>query len=370
MVCAPSITAPRGGSSREAAEGHVAHDLAATCLQTKLDAHQVWLNVPSAHYDGFDIPITDEIREHVQSYSDYVRALGGALTVERTFRLSADFGGTADAIVLDDDTLHVLDFKYGKGVRVDAERNPQMLCYAVLALSEYGPLCEFKRIVLHVHQPRIGNVASWEATPEQVAEFERELQAAMKRALPFVMGEAVPGLLDYAAGEHCRFCTLAATCPGLREHATRQAQKVFGTAAEVPQSTLAEILRQAEVIDLWIGAVRKEAMDRALRGEVIEGFKLVQKRPVRKWAADDDTVRMIAFDSMIDPMTQPTLRSPADLEKLIGAQQFKLLFARLVEYVSSGLTLVAESDRRPAVDPATAATDKAVAVFSSVGESE
>jgi hypothetical protein len=124
------------------------------------------------------------------------------------------------------------------------------------------------------------------------------------------------------------------------------------------------------VIDLWIGAVRKEAMDRALRGEVIEGFKLVQKRPMRKWAADDDTVRMVAFDSMIDPMTQPTLRSPADLEKLIGAQQFKLLFARLVEYVSSGLTLVAESDRRPAVDPATAATDKAVAVFSSVGESE
>lgn len=363
MVCAPSIAAPGGSRSREAAEGSVAHDMASTCLQTELDAHQVWLSVPMATYDGFDIPITQEMRGYVQRYIDYVRGLGGALTVERKLTATPEFAGTADAIVLDGGTLHVVDFKYGKGVRVDVEGNKQMLCYAVLALIEYGELVEFDKIVLHVHQPRMDNIAAWATTPAEVEGFKLGLYQAMTRAMHFLNQEPLPGLLDYVPGDHCKFCSLAATCPGLREHAMAKAQKVFGTAAEVPQSTLAEVLREAEAIDAWIAAVRKEAMERAMRGETIDGFKLVWKRPMRKWT-DEEKVRDLALDNLITPWMPAALRSPADIEKEVGREAFKQVFGPMVKSVSSGLALVAESDKRQRVDdPAAAAAINAAEMF-------
>lgn len=370
MKCAPSIAAPPGRTSIEAAEGSVAHDMASTCLQTDLDAHQVWLMVQVATHDGFEIAITDEMRAYVQRYLDYVRGLGGTRIIEKRIEFTPELGGTPDALVLDlaseGNTLHVIDFKYGKGVRVAAEENAQMLTYAMMALADVEELIDITNVVLHVHQPRVDNVSAWPTTRQRVRDFQAELNDAMQRAKMFLNQEPIASLFDYVPGDHCKFCSLAGTCPGLHAKAVSSAQKVFGTAAEVPQSTLAEVLREAEIIDAWIAAVRKEAMDRAMRGEAIDGFKLVWKRPARKWR-DEQKVIGLALDNLIDPF-EKVLLSPAQMEKAVGKEPYADIFKPVVEFVSSGLALVSADDKRTAVDPITSAAERAAAFFSSIGE--
>jgi hypothetical protein len=376
MVCAASVEASKGyerTTSADAAEGTVAHHMASTCLELGLDAHEVWQAVETASEDGHTIEITAEMRGHVQSYLDYVRALGGALQVEQkmTFSAEPDFGGTADALVwdLEGRRLHVVDFKYGKGIRVHAERNKQMLCYAVLALSQAGDMVEIDDVVLHVHQPRIENVSSWTTPVASLVHFANEIASAIARAR--MQGRALAkghpfDHLDFVPGEHCKFCPHSAKCKALKDQAVLSAQQVFADVSEVDTETLGQILAKADMIDAWIGAVRKEAMDRALRGEVVDGYKLVRKRATRQWV-DEKRVIDIAVDNMIDVWEPRTLMTPPALERAVGNKKlFASIFGGVIESVSSGLTLAAADDKREAVDPKTAAAEKAIAVFTAV----
>lgn len=375
MVCAPSVAANMNEpdrSSWEAAEGTVAHLMATTCLETGLDANQVWLNVEVATEGEHEVPVTVEMREHVQSYIDYVRALGSGLQVEQkmVFPSDPDFGGTADALVweITNSTLHVVDFKYGKGKRVAVEGNKQMLCYALLALITADGMFDVEQVVLHVHQPRIDNVDSWTVPVADVVSFAKEVSKGITRARGVIAAVQAGSSLDamnFTPGDHCQFCAHAPNCKALREQAIVSAQDVFGDVTAVPTQTLGEILAKADLIDTWIAAVRKEAMDRALKGDTIDGFKLVQKRPMRKWI-DAKKVEERALDEMIDVYAPREVMTPPALEKVVTKKAFADLFGDLVESVSSGLTLVSADDKRAAVDPATAAAEKAAGVFSAV----
>ena len=375
MVCAPSVAANMHEPDRtswDAAEGTVAHNMASTCLETGLDASEVWQSVETATEGEHEIPITVEMREHVQSYLDYVRSLGSGLQVEQkmVFPSDPDFGGTADALVWDivNGTLHVIDFKYGKGKRVNVEGNKQMLCYALLALITAGDMFDVKDVVLHVHQPRIDNVAMWGVDVAEVVAFAKEVSKGISRARSVIAAVEAGSSLDamnFTPGDHCQFCAHAPNCKALREQAIISAQDVFGDVTAVPTETLGQILQKADLIDTWIAAVRKEAMDRALKGEVIDGFKLVQKRPMRKWI-DEKKVLDRALDEMIDVYAPREVMTPPALEKVITKKAFASTFGDLVESVSSGLTLVAADDKRAAVDPATAAAEKAAGVFTAV----
>jgi hypothetical protein len=373
MVCAPSVAVSQGYPQRTsefAAEGTVAHEMASTCLETGLDAHEVWQAVPVASQDGHDVPITVEMRAYVQSYLDYVRALEGGMVVEKKieFKADPDFGGTADVQVWDlaNRTLHVVDFKYGKGVKVSAENNPQGMSYALLSLAEASDMVDIDQVVIHIHQPRMDNIDVWSTHVGAIVAFASEVSTAIARARS-VMRAIEKGIsldnLEYVPGEHCGFCPHAAKCKGLRDHSIVSAQHVFGPVSEVPTQTLGEILAKADMIDAWIAAVRKEAMDRALKGEPITGYKLVQKRASRAWT-DTAKVEEIALDNLLD-VHEKVLVSPPQVEKRFGKAALAL-FEGLVQSVSSGLTLVAADDKRSAVDPATASAEKAQAVFTAV----
>jgi len=373
MVCAPSIAVTKDrprSTSPEAAEGTVAHKMAGVCLVTDLDADVVWQGVETVHEDGHDIAITDEMRTYVQQYLDYVRAIDGARIVEKALEFRADpaFGGTPDVQVwaLAEKTLHVIDFKYGKGVKVTAEGNKQGLCYALLSLAEAGDLIDVDQVVIHIHQPRINNIDSWSTHVGTLVAFAGEVSTAMARARS-IMRAVEKGIdldkLEYVPGDHCKFCAHAAGCKGLREHSILSAQQVFGAVSEVKTETLGEILAKADMIDAWIASVRKEAMDRALKGEPITGYKLVQKRAMRSWV-NPTKVEEIALDNLLE-VHEKVLMSPPAVERIYGKTALSV-FGDLVQSVSSGLTLVAADDKRSAVDPATAATEKAQAVFTAV----
>jgi hypothetical protein len=346
VACAPSRAAEQGypeRTSAEAAEGTLAHERAALRLQ------------------GLHAEISDpEMDRHVDAYVNYVRSLGDAVEVEVPLAsaMSPDLGGTADAVVYGGGVLHVVDFKYGRGVRVAVEDNPQLLLYAMMAV-EAAPW-EFSKVVLHVHQPRIDNVSSQTVDRAALADFAQTVRRAIDRARAYLGAPAPEGPDAYAAGDHCRWCLHAANCPGLRAASIKAAQMTFGTVADAPTETLGEILAKADMIDAWIARVRQEALDRALAGATVDGYKLVAKRAVRSWASEQDAADLARMLG-VDAWAPPALLSPPQLEKKLGKDELQK-FASLMVKQPSGVTLVPVADKRPAIDPSAAAA----AVFNAI----
>lgn len=348
-------------SSVYAAEGTLVHTLAAA----ELLSPTVVSPVGEMHVvDGFNFIVTPEMEEHARGYAAYVRKLGGWLRVEQKVSLewlAPGLWGTADAILLDVEAkrLHVVDLKYGAGKRVNAELNWQMIIYGLAALGRTN-WAEVTELVMHVYQPRMSNVSSWDLPVADVPMYHQRIVDAVNR-----VREAESDPWSYVkAGDHCTFCPQKGKCPALREKAVGSAQMVFGASPRaLPTVSLGDILRHAELIDTWIGAVREEAYDRAMAGERVEGFKLVPKRASRVWA-NETAVRGLGGMLGVQVLDEPKMLSPAALEKSLGKKKFaELAFDKEVTSVSSGLTLVEAGDKRQAVDPKAHGSDGAMAVF-------
>lgn len=145
-------------TSEFAREGTIAHELAEKYLRTG--------NIAGT-YIGASIDgevITEEMDTHIQMYVDYVRDLPGRLLVER--RVSMDHivpecYGTADAIIVNDSLLTVIDLKYGKGVKVDSPNNSQLMLYGLGAVAEFDYLYDIERVKLVIVQPRLYHISEW-----------------------------------------------------------------------------------------------------------------------------------------------------------------------------------------------------------------
>ena len=352
-----------GKSSVYAAEGSAAHLVAASKLMT-VDGTSALGHL--IVHEGFEIPVNQEMDEATDAYAAYVKAIPGWLRIEQQVSLeflAPGVGGTADAIILDpvSKRLSVVDLKYGRGVAVPVKENPQFLVYGLAAL---GPdnWADVETLSLHVYQPRIGNVESWDVAVADLQPY-RDM---MVQGINAVRAALTDPWLHTRAGDECKFCPQAATCPTLHKHATQIAAQSFTPIAQLPTVNLGLLLLQADVIDTWIGAVRQEALDRALAGETVDGYKLVAKRATRQWAVDVERVASAVKARGIDPYAEPALLSPAQLEKRVGKVEFRA-YAPLVEAISGGLTLVPESDKRIGTSHLGHEADKAIAVFSKAG---
>ena len=132
--------------------------------------------------------------------------------------------GTGDCIIVADDVLTVIDYKHGKGVAVSAERNSQMMLYALGALKLFDSLYDIKEIRTVIFQPRIENVSeSVISVSELLCWAENELKPKAELA---AKGEG-----EFCAGEHCRFCKVKATCRKRAEYNLTLAQYDFSPAA-------------------------------------------------------------------------------------------------------------------------------------------
>jgi hypothetical protein len=331
-----------GGASQASAQGTVAHAIGYSMLTGGI-VPEVGSTVVE---EGFDIVVDSEMILHAQGYAEYVRNLGGVQRYEQRVSLEwlvAGVWGTADAIVLDvdNDELHVVDLKYGAGVRVDVVDNMQLLIYGMAALGEDNWL-DIKRINMHIYQPRMGNVAMWTVP---VCDLEAYADKLLKAVCAVTAAREHPDR-HLHPGEHCRWCPQRGKCVGLERMAIEKAQATFGAVESLPRGVISDILDHAEMIDLWISAVRAEAYKRAERGEC-PGWKLVPKRPTRQWV-NEDKARVEATKAGLDIYGERPLLSPAQFEKSVGKKVFKQ-FAPLVTAISSGLKLARESDPGEAV---------------------
>lgn len=384
LACPASVGASQGipdTSSVHAAEGSAAHELAAQCLGDTLPMEPAPL-VGQQASNG--VTFTAEMAGYVGDYVEFVRgwARGGALMVEQALDLAAITGeagaqGTADAVIVAGSRLHVIDLKYGRGVRVDAERNPQLILYALAALDTLDPLGEVTDVMLTIHQPRLEHVSSWEATADELRALLPRIRAAAHRALTLTV--TPPGPADFTPGdEQCRWCPARATCATLAQQVLDTVVDDFAdvSADLVPQlesaphavstydsATLGRCMAALPLVELWAKAVRGETETRLLAGAPVPGFKLVAGRKgARKWTNDAEAEAALkAMRLKVEEMYDLKLISPTTAEKLqkagtLGPRQWAKLQGHITQ-VEGAPSVAPDADKRPPLPLAATADD-------------
>ena len=334
---------PPKPSSKYADEGTLLHNAIAEILEHPLD--------PPESIIGFkykELEVTQDL------YNDkIVPALQKLAEVDPDFEMNytveseVDFGeylpgvfGSADVIGRMGDKAIVLDWKFGSGVIVNAEENYQGMFYAAAAMRTAKTKWAFEgatEIEIIIVQPP--EMRRWVTTPDRIAQFEMQLSLAVK--------EAQNKEARMESGSHCRWCSAKPTCPLMTGAVARSTQIAL---KNLNPEHIAVYLQQADMLEDWIKDLR-ELAHQMLEADVrVPGFKLVAKRAIRQWANED-----VAYDKLLDLIGnehliyKPSeLISPAQAEKLLG-KGGKELVKDLVVAVSSGSTLVEESDPRPAV---------------------
>lgn len=361
MNCPGSIRESRGlesATSVHAAEGTVAHHVAEQALENKMPAAS--FVGETFEEDGHRIDVTEEMADAVQIYLDWVGKVldeepDAQLHVERSFRLkqlNPKAFGTADGCIYIPSTQHLIvaDYKHGAGVPVEVYQNPQGQYYAIGALLDLGYAVQSVEIA--IIQPRCphpdGPVRTWQIDPIDLLDFMGELQQAMDAT------EKPDAPLN--PGPWCRWCPAAGKpCPALEKLSLETAKAEFKPEFSYDPDHLAETLAKLPVIEAWCKSVREFAYEQAEHGKPVPGWKLVQKRAIRKWA-DETTAEQRLLDYGLDRdqiLKPPALKTPAQIEKIVG-KAGKEELADLWVQESSGHTLAPESDKRPAVKPSAA----------------
>jgi hypothetical protein len=359
-------------SSRYAEEGTDVHELAAECLISGKDA---------AAFEGRILPLGTEVSGeavgYVQEYLDYIRerlAPGAELLVEKPFGLysitkEVDAEGTPDAVVVSpaDCTLYVFDLKYGKGVRVDADENLQLLMYAAAVYEEVSLYTPIVNVVMCIVQPRMNHVDPWAITS---GELNRRVETLRDAADGVWGATAVPeDQRDEAwaqrylqpGEDQCRWCRAKAACPALTLVSTQMVETnleglvdLDATVNGVPSAGNNDLARwhsMLPAIGAWCDAVKAEAFRRAEHG-LLPGYKLVAgKRGSRAWT--DSEAAEKALKSMrlkVEEMYDLKLISPTSAEKLLKDSPRRWTRLQSLVGQSAGKpTLVPASDPRPAL---------------------
>lgn len=253
-------------------------------------------------------------------------------------RFVPDGFGRGDCIIIADGTMHVIDFKYGLGVLVSAEQNPQMMLYALGAMELLDDLYDFDSISLTIFQPRRENVSTWVISKADLLKWATEtLMPAAKLAYA---GEG-----EFCAGEHCTFCKAKANCRKRAEYNLEMAHYDFAKPDVLDELDVAAILDRVDQLVSWAEDVKAYALAEALKGVKYDGYKVVEGRSVRKYT-DEEAVAGAVIAEGKDPYEKKLL-GITDMTKLLGKKDFERILGKLVCKPAGKPTLVKDSDKRP-----------------------
>lgn len=251
--------------------------------------------------------------------------------------------GTGDCLIIADDTLHIIDFKYGLGVLVEAEDNPQMMLYALGALSVYDTIYDIKNVSMTIFQPRRENISTWTITVKDLLNWaENELRPKAELA---AKGEG-----EFCAGEWCTFCRAKVKCRARAEACLKLAQYDFRLPPELDDMEIEVILESLDRLTSWANDIKEYALNTALQGKQWEKFKLVEGRSVRKYT-DEEKVAEVVKSAGYDPYERKVLGVTA-MTKLLGKAKFEEVLNGLIHKPHGKPTLVPLSDKRPPMNMA------------------
>lgn len=328
-------------------EGTLAHEVAEVVAREQLR--------PETGRDGFAPEVTQEMLDCAAGYRDYIqeqtKSDSAAVLLEQRVDFSPwvpDGFGTCDCIILQDDTMIVIDYKYGQGVPVGAEGNPQLRLYALGALNDYGIAVDVQKIEMHIYQPRINNVSADTITAAELLEW------AEKTVKPIAQ-KAAKGKGGYSAGPHCRFCPHAGRCRELTKTCTEfvETHDLRVAVPVLAPHEVADVLRMLPLISLWAKRVNAQAVETLLGGGAIPGYKVVEgKQGNRQWLDELKVAEALqAAGYKPEDITETKLLSPAAMDKAIGKKRAAELLDALIYRTSGVPTIVPETDKRPAYDP-------------------
>jgi hypothetical protein len=251
--------------------------------------------------------------------------------------------GTGDCIIVSDDVLHIIDFKYGLGVLVEAEGNPQMMCYALGALDIYDGIYDIKTVKMTIFQPRRDNVSTAVMDKADLLSWADTVLAPTAKL-------AYEGKGEFKAGDHCQFCKVKANCRKRAEYNLELAKYDFEMPANLEDTEIAAILPKVDELVSWVNDIKEYALQQALSGTVYDGYKVVEGRANRKYT-DEDAVAFAVKDAGFDPYEKKLLGITA-MTSLLGKTKFNELLGGLIEKPQGKATLVPETDKRPAYNTA------------------
>ena len=256
--------------------------------------------------------------------------------------------GTADALIVADDTLYITDMKYGVGCLVTADGedgtgNSQLKCYALGAIDTFGDLYDINRIRLSIFQPRRDNVDTFELTKAGLLQWADDVLAPIAKL-------AYEGQGEFEAGNHCQFCRVKATCRKRAEYAMELAKYEFADAPTLDENEIAEILPQIDTLVSWAEDIKSYALNQALSGVRYPGFKLVAGRSNRKYA-DEAAVARVVSEAGYDPYDKK-LVGITEMTKRLGKKRFEELLNGLLIKPEGKPVLVPATDTRPELNNA------------------
>lgn len=254
--------------------------------------------------------------------------------------------GTGDCVIVADETLTIIDMKYGVGILVSAEKNPQMMCYALGALALFDGIYDIAEVSMTIFQPRRDNISTYTISKEELLKWADEVLSPAAHL-------AAKGEGEFKAGSHCQFCKVKAACRKRAEYNLELARYDFEMPANLEDEEIEVILSKADELVSWVGDIKEYALQQAVSGKEWTGWKLVEGRSNRRYVnetAAADKVQSAGYD----PYEHKVLGITA-MTKLLGKTKFEELLGGLIEKPQGKPTLVPVSDKRPAMN--TAAND-------------
>lgn len=384
LHCPPSVRLQEGfpnESSVYAAEGTFAHKVCE--YKVRKYPHERVKRPQSAEYGTEEIEqITDVYAEFVISIIEKMKENGCeplAFVEERVnySHIAPSGFGTADMLIIGKDEngkglLHIVDFKAGKGIFVDADHNSQMMLYALGGLAAYGFLYDIEIVRMSIIQPRLDNISTCEMTVTKLEEWGESIKPIAKLAYE--------GKGDQNPGDWCRFCRAKPVCKACADEALALCHEdfldldagafsadeeesdmtapyeadtqtaVFKQPGLIPLSELAEILPTLNRISSWIDAVFAFVSSEAINhGIPIPGYKVVEGRSKRVFT-DTKAVVDTAVQNGYTDLYKQSLITLTEFEKMMGKKKFNELLGKFVAKPPGKLALVPESDPREPVD--------------------
>lgn len=304
----------------------------------------------------------NEMEGTSEAYLEYVKEImlaceiAPAVLIEKRVDFSRyvpEGFGTADCLMLAGDTLHVIDYKHGKGVVVDAAHNPQMMLYALGAMDELSLLYRFKSVHMVIVQPRVNNISEFTMTADELRDWGETAVKPKAEA-------AMSGNGEFEAGDWCRFCRAKQQCKTRYEsndllypELSAQHDPRLITLAE-----LGEYLRRGRDMAAWLEDMREYALSESLAGAEVPGWKAVEGRGSRAFTDTDDAVDTLIRNGIDESVLyERRVLTLAQMEKAIGKKTFGEIVGNLVVKNPGKPTLVEESDKRPKITNQPTAAD-------------
>lgn len=338
-----------------AAEGTLAHEFGDINLRFK--SKQIAKKVFDAEIKKLrkDKLYSDEMEGEVDKYVTYVmetfrvaqkQTKDAVLLVEEKLDFShlVEQGfGTGDSCIIADGVLDIIDMKYGKGIRVDAEENAQLKLYGSGALRDFELMYDIHTIRLTIVQPRLDHISSWDISVDQLIKWGENV--VKPKAEKAYSGDGIQ-----QAGEWCKWCKVKPMCATLAAKNMKLAQYDFKDPHLLTDKQLIEVFKQQPMLVDWVNAVSEHILNEALKGKIWPGYKIVEGRSMRKWLDEQKVVESLLENKFTaDKFMVSKLAGIPAIEKLVGKKDFVPILGELVVQPPGKPTLVPEADKRPAM---------------------